>query len=107
MSGAGGGQSQSPGRCEDRYVESQGGSSKCHMTECLWQWYYCQRPHNMVGNCDQYNIVLGFRALVLLEILEVLITFSKVFLPGESQGWGSLVGCRPWGLTKLDTTEAT
>ena len=33
----------------------------------------------MVGNCDQYNIVLGFRALVLLEILEVFITFSKPF----------------------------
>ena len=30
-----------------------------------------------------------------------------VFLPGESQGRGSLVGCRLWGHTKLDTTEAT
>ena len=30
-----------------------------------------------------------------------------VFLPGESQGRGSLVGCRLWGLTELDTTEAT
>ena len=32
---------------------------------------------------------------------------TPVFLPGESQGWGSLVGCRLWGHTKLDTTEAT
>ena len=24
---------------------------------------------------------------------------TPVFLPGESQGWGSLVGCRPWGHT--------
>ena len=30
-----------------------------------------------------------------------------VFLPGESQGRGSLVGCRLWGRTELDTTEAT
>ena len=30
---------------------------------------------------------------------------TPVFLPGESQGWGSLVGCRLWGLTELDTTE--
>ena len=30
-----------------------------------------------------------------------------VFLPGESQGWGSLVGCHLWGHTELDTTEAT
>ena len=29
------------------------------------------------------------------------------FLPGESQGWGSLVGCRLWGRTESDTTEAT
>ena len=29
------------------------------------------------------------------------------FLPGESQGRGSLVGCRLRGLTELDTTEAT
>ena len=28
-------------------------------------------------------------------------------LPGESQGWGSLVGCRLWGHTDSDTTEAT
>ena len=32
---------------------------------------------------------------------------TPVFLPGESQGRGSLVGCRLWGLTELDTTEAT
>ena len=30
---------------------------------------------------------------------------TPVFLPGESQGWGSLVGCRLWGRTELDTTE--
>ena len=30
-----------------------------------------------------------------------------VLLPGESQGRGSLVGCRLWGRTELDTIEAT
>ena len=30
---------------------------------------------------------------------------TPVFLPGESQGWGSLVGCPLWGCTELDTTE--
>ena len=30
---------------------------------------------------------------------------TPVFLPGESQGRGSLVGCRPWGHTESDTTE--
>ena len=30
---------------------------------------------------------------------------TPVFLPGESQGWGSLVGCCLWGRTESDTTE--
>ena len=32
---------------------------------------------------------------------------TPVFLPGESQGRRSLVGCRLWGHTELDTTEVT
>ena len=32
---------------------------------------------------------------------------TPVFLPGESQGRGSLVGCHLWGLTESDMTEAT
>ena len=32
---------------------------------------------------------------------------TPVFLPGESQGRGSLVGCRLWGRTESNTTEAT
>ena len=32
---------------------------------------------------------------------------TPLFLPGESQGWRSLVGCRLWGHTEPDTTAAT
>ena len=32
---------------------------------------------------------------------------TPVFLPGESQGRGSLVGCRLWGRTESDRTEVT
>ena len=32
---------------------------------------------------------------------------TPVFLPGESQGWGSLVDCSLWDHTELDTTEVT
>ena len=32
---------------------------------------------------------------------------TPVFLPGESQGQGSLVGCRLWGHIELDMTEVT
>ena len=32
---------------------------------------------------------------------------TPVFLPGESQGRGALLGCRLWGRTESDMTEAT
>ena len=32
---------------------------------------------------------------------------TQVFLPGESQGRGSLMGCHLWGCTESDTTEVT
>ena len=32
---------------------------------------------------------------------------TPVFLPGESQGQGSLVGCRVWDHTESDTTKVT
>ena len=32
---------------------------------------------------------------------------TPIFLPRESQGWESWVGCRLWGHTESDTTEAT
>ena len=38
--------------------------------------------------------------------LEKEMTPTPVFLPGESQGWGSLVGCCLWGRRESDMTEA-
>ena len=32
---------------------------------------------------------------------------TPVFLPGEFQGWGSLVSCHLWDGTESDTTEVT
>ena len=39
--------------------------------------------------------------------LEKAMAPTPVFLPGESQGQGSLVGCHLWGHTESDTTEVT
>ena len=36
--------------------------------------------------------------------LEKEMATHSVFLPGESQGQRSLVGCRLWGRTESDTT---
>ena len=43
----------------------------------------------------------------LLFMTQYTILPTPVFLPGESQGRGSLVGCRLWGRTESDTTEVT
>ena len=45
--------------------------------------------------------------LDLEDPLEKEMATAPVFLPGESQGWGSLVGCCLWDRTELDTTEAS
>ena len=50
---------------------------------------------------------LLFNMLSRLVIGEGNGTPTPVFLPGESQGRGSLVGCCLRGHTELDTTEVT
>ena len=49
----------------------------------------------------QFTFTFHFHALE-----KEMATHSSV-LAGESQGWGSLVGCRLWGRTESDMTEAT
>ena len=39
--------------------------------------------------------------------LEKEMATHSSFLPGESEGRGSLVGCRLWGRTESDTIEVT
>ena len=39
-------------------------------------------------------------------VLEKEVATHSSILPGESQGQRSLVGCRLWGHTESDTTEA-
>ena len=46
---------------------------------------------------------LGCQGLLLTRKWQPI----PVFLPGESQGRRSLVGCHLWGCTESDTTEAT
>ena len=43
--------------------------------------------------------------LIVVLICISLIILTPVFLPGESHGQRSLLGCRPWGCKELDTTE--
>ena len=50
---------------------------------------------------SDFTFTLHFHAL------EKEMATHSMFLPGESQGRRSLVGCRLWGRTESDTTEAT
>ena len=53
-------------------------------------------------------IFMGMWDLEMLgKIQEKEMATTPLFLPGESQGWGSPVGCHLWGHTELDTTEVT
>ena len=64
------------------------------------------------GNCSHEMkrcLLVGRKSMTNLDIILRRRKWqpTPVFLPGESQGRGSLVGCRLWGRTESDTTEAT
>ena len=50
---------------------------------------------------NQFHLSPQFSCYILLSLP------TPVFLRGESQGWGSLVGCHLWSRTEWDITEAT
>ena len=68
--------------------------SQSNLKKEEWNWRYNISWFQTVLqiNSNQNSIVLKWQP-------------TPVFLPGESQGRGSLVGCSPWGLQKSDTTE--
>ena len=51
-----------------------------------------------LSSCNRDHMTHNAKNIYHLVILQV-------FLPRESQGQRSLVGCRLWGRTELDTTE--
>ena len=67
----------------------------------------------MAGALLIYIAVEMTHCLFLISYLVGDIVWSRkwqptpVFLPGEPQGWWGLVGCRVWGRTESNTTEAT
>ena len=53
----------------------------------------------------QIHTLSDFTFTFHIYALEKEMATHSSILPGESQGWGSLVGCRLWGRTKSDMTE--
>ena len=62
---------------------------------------------HLFKNFPQFVVIHTVKGFGIVNKAEVDVFLGEVFLPGESQGWGSLVGCRLWGRTGSDTTEVT
>ena len=74
-------------------------STLAWMDEGVW-WAAVHGVTKSQTQLNDFTLTFHFHAL------EKEMQPTPVFLPGESQGRGSL-GCRLWGCTELDTTEAT
>ena len=66
----------------------------------------------MLSGCAEIQLLKHHSLVINLVCLEAMYWRRKwqptpVFLPGESHGQRSLVGCSPWSRTESDTTEAT
>ena len=59
------------------------------------------------GVAEGWTQLSDFTFTFHFHALEKEMAPTPVFLPEESQGRRSLLGCRLWGRTELDTTEVT
>ena len=59
------------------------------------------------GVAKSWTRLSDFTFTFHFHALEKEMATTPLFLLGESQGQGSLVGCRLWGRTESDTTEVT
>ena len=80
-----------------------------HSSTLAWKIPWMEEPG---GLQSMGSLGVGYDGATSLSLFTFIYWKRKwqptpVFLPGESQGWGSLVGCCLWGHTESDTTEVT
>ena len=80
-----------------------------HSSTLAWKIPWVEEP---AGPQSMGSLRVGQDSVTSLSLFTFMHWRRKwqptpVFLPGESQGRGSLVGCRLRGCTESDTTEAT
>ena len=80
-----------------------------HSSTLAWKIPWTEEPG---GLQSMGSLRVGHNSVTSLSLFTFMHWGSKwqptpVFLPGESQEQGSLVGCCLWGCTESDTTEAT
>ena len=78
-----------------------------HSSTLAWKTPWTEEPGRLqsMGSLSQTRLS-NFTFTFHFHALEKAMA-TPVFLPGESQGRGSLMGCSPWGRTESDTTEVT
>ena len=84
-----------------------------HSSTLAWQIPWTEDPGRLqfmgsqrVGHkLSDFTFTFHFHALE--KEMATHSSVLAVFLPGESQGWGILVGCRLRGRTESDMTEVT
>ena len=79
-----------------------------HSSTLAWKIPWTEEPERLQS---MWLLRVGHDWATSLSLFPFMHWRSKwqptpVFLPGESQGRGSLVGCRLWDHTESDTTEA-
>ena len=88
-------------------VDSLGEGSGTHSSTLAWKIPWMEEP----GGPQSMGLLrVGHDWATSISLFTFMHWRRKwqptpVFLPGESQGRGSLVGCRLWGRTESDTTE--
>ena len=92
----------------DWFQIGKGECQGCILSPCIFNLYTEYIMRNAGLDEVQAEIKIAGRNINNLKYAEekAMATHS-VFLPGESQGWGSLVGCHLWGHTESDNTEVT
>ena len=79
-----------------------------HSSTLAWKIPWTDEPGRLqsIRIARSWIRLSNFTFTFHFHALEEEMATTPVFLPGESQGLGSLVGCRLWGCTESDTTEA-
>ena len=93
------------GRRFYRLSHEGGFKSICPNENFLWTLVVYQNLPKLISSKICYEINESIASKFSAFWLEITFFFFFSFLP--CQGRGSLVGCRLWGCTELDTTEVT
>ena len=74
-----------------------------HSSTLAWKIPWAEEPGRLqsMGLTKSQTRLSDFTFAFHFHPLEKEMEPTPVFLPGESQGLGSLVGCRLWGRTEL------